>query len=201
MNKEVEEIVAYVKKHDLVRWTDLEVEFVKNRGWSKGKFVNHFKVAKKFLDKLLDPKSGRPRYHVKKQYGTFAGKALLKSEVAEGVLHEVVISKERIGKIKETMINTISRGKLTKGLTTYQEARKTYGETFDLIKHLVRITIITPKGETTPTLTDNQIQQLVLMLWRNCADPNLEKVRKSLHVIASFEVPQNLIDRITSRSP
>ena len=57
-----EEITEFVKRHkNGSSWTELEEEFVENRGWSKGKFVNHFKEAKKRLTKKLNSE-GRPRY-------------------------------------------------------------------------------------------------------------------------------------------
>lgn len=59
-----EEIVKFVSGHEGCSYTDLTSYFEKKLDWSHGKFVNHFKEAKTYLEKRLV--NGRPRYFTKK---------------------------------------------------------------------------------------------------------------------------------------
>lgn len=129
---EEEKIIAYVKKHEPrgVRWTDLEKEFCGTRRWSKGKFVNHWKNAKRHFCQVKDPKTGRPRYHIEKEFEGLAEKALLKSNISEGTLIEIAISSERLKQVEHYIIDTLKGQYFLKAFekVTTEEEKKNAGD-------------------------------------------------------------------------
>lgn len=98
VNDQTKEILAFIKESpEGRRWTDNEKEFVTERGWSKGKFVAHWKEAKKFLEKKLDPKNpGRFRYFVKEEFTGEAEKAILSGQVDKNSLWKVKIPEDKL---------------------------------------------------------------------------------------------------------
>ena len=98
---ESNEIIAFVKKSQnqgKTRWTDIEKEFCNNKGWSKGKFVNHWKVIKPYLKREYSKKWKRYTYFVKEPWDKDAAKALLVTELKVQELNTVDIPIEEMEK-------------------------------------------------------------------------------------------------------
>jgi hypothetical protein len=91
---EVEQIMAFIKEGENGRrWIDLENEFIQKRGWSKGKFVNHWKKAKPFIEQRKLGKIGK-RYFIKEIYNTKAAKSVLAKELKDQELNIIEIPKD-----------------------------------------------------------------------------------------------------------
>lgn len=103
-----EEILEYVKRLGSIRWNEVEKRFVTVKGWSKGKFVNHWKKVLPYLQKTKDPDTGRPRYTIRTQFKDVALKALLRTEIIEGEIGEVKIPLERFGKVADYIAEQVS---------------------------------------------------------------------------------------------
>ena len=118
LDEDDKKIISYIKKKKEVSWTDLEKEFtmakdqdkntyIPRYGWSKGKFVKHWKKVKPLLEKFRDQKTGRNRYTVKAQHNEAAEKAVLRSEVDQGQLSKVQIPLERFEKVADLINNKL----------------------------------------------------------------------------------------------
>ncbi len=108
-SNEEEQILAYGKMQGLFHWVDLEKEFTKTRGWSKGKFINHWKRVRDCFDRSVkDPKTGRRMYLLAEQYQGSGTKALLKIDITQGDLNEIRIPLSRLEKVADYIIEKIS---------------------------------------------------------------------------------------------
>jgi hypothetical protein len=207
-----EEILAYIRKQGAngIRWIDLEKEFCNNRKWSKGKFVNSFKAAKKELKKVEDPKSGRPRYYIKEQYKVLADKAWLRSEIKENNLCEVEIPADRLVQVEDYIMQQLQNAIF---LEAAEKAKKQAAQDFPAflvqlvraetseekelkailkwIREHVNIRIACSANETPPTLTAEDISSLIKVAVSKITDPNRGAVRKSpFHIIISFPIKE-----------
>ena len=98
---EDEEILTYVKRQGLVRWTDMVNEFEKARKWNHSKFIKHWKNIKTYLEKVPNPETGRHLYKIKNKFGDIALKAFYRSEISQGNFNEIHIPMERFEKVAE----------------------------------------------------------------------------------------------------
>jgi len=107
-----DEMLAFIKRKPR-RWKELEEEFVKKRGYSKGKFVNHFKILKKTgkIKKRLDEETGRPIYYVPAEFAEEAEKAKFKEDIHKTPLEKVIVTASDLETIIKQKLLTIELSK------------------------------------------------------------------------------------------
>ena len=109
MDPEVKNIIAFVqsKREKGAQYGEIRNHF----HWSQTKWSKHWKEAREFLVKRKLSTGGYSRYWVKKHHREAAEKFLFGDEISsalsKGELHEVKISRERINKIKDEILDNI----------------------------------------------------------------------------------------------
>lgn len=216
---ETDEILAYIKKCGGASWSELEREFTVKRMWSKGRFVHNWKLAKKFLGKIKEPKTKRYKYVLKNEAEIHAQKALLKNDIDESDLHQVEVNQNRLISIAKKLatkadqflfvdscqkvfeefnkkrpdLKVLSQ-QLFSGLlisaffvTKYRLLKLEH--LYEEVASKIRINIFTPKGETPPELTEEDVLKIIEILCDKVVDSNKGTLReKSFFIIIGFPV-------------
>lgn len=161
LGDEVEQIITFIKKSDNGRrWVDLEREF-KKRGWSKGKFVNHWKKTESFREQR-PTKTGK-KYFIKDSHNKEATKLVLAKDLKEQELLGVKISSKFIVDYFYNLIkNRVDS--IRQSWNPRSSLRGEKGEFFcDCYAYLlakrysqfIKINISYPKGQITPNINSN----------------------------------------------
>ena len=207
-----EHIIAFVEKSaDGRRWMDIENEFCSKKGkwaWSKGKFVNHWKEAKKHFTKTKDEKTGRHRYYVKEDFKEHAEKVILREDIEEKRLNIISIPKLQRKRATETIAKRDAY-KYLNSLGFSKRIRGSRENLFFLKKHMFErfymdkdnfcnIMLSYPQGTPQPNLDENDIASLLDILLTQAIDREDIDVNKlgdqGFKIILSYE-PQAIEER------
>lgn len=160
-----DEIIAFIKdSEDGRRWVDLTREFENKRGWSRGKFVNHWKKTKKIIEQR-QIKKGK-RYFIKSSCDKEATKSVLVRDLREQKLSETELPSKIaydffFSRIKKQV--DVARGLYKnplKRLKLIGKEEEFFSNSYvhTMAQHyskFLKISILHPKGQKPPNLDIN----------------------------------------------
>lgn len=193
LEDEVEQIITFIKESDNGRrWVDLTREFQTKRGWSHGKFVNHWKKTEPFREQR--PTEMGKRYFIKDSCIKEATKFVLSKDLKEQELKE--IKKEEL---PSKIIVDYYYSMLKKRVDNLRPFREITGKKWEFFgdcyarllaerySQFISIQISYPKGQETPKLNVNykpnkkrQGLDILLGYFTNVAGDYQDKFRKPL---------------------
>lgn len=157
---EEDEIIAFIKdSNDGRRWVDLTREFENKRGWSHGKFVNHWKKTETLREQRLTEKG--KRYFIKGSCDKEATKSVFIRDLREQELSETELPsqttfnfffnsiKKQVDNVRNSSWIPLDKLKGKKGEFFGNFYAKIFAQKYS--KYL-KINILSPKGQKPPNL-------------------------------------------------